>query len=189
LSDRINKAIQNLQSVMDEEGIDPTKGLPKELFHFATTLIPCANIDLFITRGKQLLLTWRDDAFYGKGWHIPGGCLRMKETLDNRIQETARNEIGSEVIYNPDSFITREAILTKHRPWLKNQLERSHNISMLFDCRLPDGFEISNTSLNEHTTGYLKWFDRKPEDLLDAHKSLYGDIIDLFFEGELKWKT
>lgn len=174
---------------MDEESIDPTKGVTKELFHFAITLIPCANINLFITRGEKLLLAWRDDEFYGKRWHTPGGCIRLKETLNNRIQEAARNEIDTELIYNPDSFITREAILTEHRPWLKNQLERSYNISMLFDCRLPDGFEIGNTSPNEHTRGYLKWFDRRPEGLLDAHKSLYGDIIDLFFKGELKWKT
>jgi len=174
---------------MDEEGIDPTKGLPKELFHFATTLIPCSNIDLFITRGNQLLLTWRDDEFYGQGWHIPGGCLRMRETLDNRIQETARNEIGSVVIYNPDSFITREVMVTEDRPRLKNQLERSHNISMLFDCCLSDEFEVRNPALNEHTAGYLKWFDHTPSDLLEAHKSLYGDIIDSFFKGELRWKT
>ena len=119
---------------MDAEGVDPTKGLPKELFHFATTLIPCANIDLFITKGNQLLLTWRNDEFYGQGWHIPGGCLRIGETLDKRIQETARNEIGTEVVYDSNSFITREALMTENRPWLKNQLARCHNISMLFDC-------------------------------------------------------
>lgn len=72
MSEKITKAIEYLQSVMNEEGVDPTKGLPKELFHFATTLMPCTNIDLFITRRNSLLLTWRDDEFYGKGWHIPG---------------------------------------------------------------------------------------------------------------------
>ena len=75
MSSKINRAIEYLQSVMDEEGINPTKGLPKELFHFATTSIPCANIDLFITRGNQLLLIWRDDEFYGQGvacsWWLP----------------------------------------------------------------------------------------------------------------------
>ena len=116
MSEKINLAIEQLQKIMDEEGIDPTKGLPKELFHFATTLIPCANIDRFITRGNQLLLTWCHDEFYDQGWHIPGGCLRMRETLDNRVQETARNEIGTEVIYDPNSFFTREVMVTEDRP-------------------------------------------------------------------------
>ena len=188
MSEKLNLAIKELQKVMDEEGIDPTKGLPKELFHFATTLIPCANIDLFVTRGSQLLLTWRNDEFYGQGWHIPGGCLRMRETLDKRIQETAMIEIGTKVLYDPDSFITREVMIKEERPWLKNQLVRSHNISMLFDCHLPDGFDVRNSSSDEHKVGYLKWFDHSPDDLLKAHKSLYGDIIDLFFKGELIWR-
>ena len=32
--------IEQLQRVMNEEGINPTKELLKEIFHFATTLIP-----------------------------------------------------------------------------------------------------------------------------------------------------
>lgn len=83
----INQAIEQLENVMNEEGIDTTKGLPKEFFHFAATLILCDNINLFITRSNQLLLIWRDDEFYGQGWHIPGGCIRMRETIDKRIQK------------------------------------------------------------------------------------------------------
>lgn len=79
--------------------------------------------------------------------------------------------------------------MSEDRPWLKNHLERSHNISILFDCRLPDGFEVINKFADEHTAGYLRWFDKTPPNLLEAHRFLYGDIIDSFFEGELKWKT
>ena len=183
MSEKINQSIEQLQKAMDEEGIDPTKGLPKELFHFATTLIPCANIDLFITRGNQLLLTWRDDEFYGQGWHIPGGCLRIRETLDKRIQETARNEIGTEVSYDKDHFLTQEGILQSGRPWLTNQLVRSHNISMLFYCTLPEGFQVKNETAEEHSDGYKKWFSSCPEDLLGAHRDLYGNVIDRFFKG------
>lgn len=181
----LQEAIQNLQLIMNEECVDPTKGLPQELFLFATTLIPCANIDLFVTdENRRLLLTWRDDEFYGQGWHIPGGCLRLKETLENRIQQTAINELGSKVIYDIDNFITRETMVSKDRPWLTNQLERCHNISMLFFCRLPEGYEVKNKENDEHTSGYLKWFDHIPADLLEAHKELYGDLIYSFFEGE-----
>lgn len=177
------QAIDQLRAVMDKEGIDPTRGLPEELFLFATTLMPCANIDLFITNDDhQLLLTWRDDPFYGQGWHIPGGCLRLKEPLDKRIQLTAMREIGTRVICDDTSFATRELIITDDRPRLKNQLERCHNISMLFNCRLPEGFEIKNQSDDEHINGYIKWFDHCPSDLLCSHKVIYGDIINGFFE-------
>lgn len=167
---------------MHKEGIDPTTGLPEELFLFATTLVPCTNIDLFITDDRhRVLLSWRNDVFYGKGWHIPGGCLRLKETLDKRIQLTAMKEIGTRVIYDAKAFVTRELIMEEDRPELKNQLERSHNISMLFNCRLPAGFEIRNETENEHSGGYMKWFDHCPSDFLDAHKTLYGDIMNDYF--------
>jgi len=168
---------------MDDEGVDPTKGLPQELFLFATTLLPCPNIDLFVTdRFHRLLLTWRDDEFFGKGWHIPGGCLRLKETLDDRIRETAKNEIGVEVIYDHNRFITRESIVTSPRPWLGNELERSHNISMLFFCELPKGFLPDETSVEKPLPGGLHWFDKFPDNLLKAHESLYGDIIADYFK-------
>ena len=183
---RINDAIKHLQAIMNEEGIDPVKGLPQELFLFATTLMPCANIDLFISDGERLLLTWRDNEFYGRGWHIPGGCLRLLETLDSRIQKTALNELGTEVEYDREHFITRETMERSFRPGLKNQYERCHNISMLFNCRLPSGFIIKN-HVDEGNEGYMKWFDHVPEDILETHERLYGDIIEKFFKGELKW--
>ncbi len=80
-------------------------------------------------------------------------------------------------------------MVTEERLWLKNQLEQSHNILMLFGCRLLGEFEIKNSSLDEHTAGYVRCFEHFPANPLTAHKSLYGDIIDLFFKGELKWKT
>ena len=112
----------------------------------------------------------------------------MIETLDNRIHEAARNEIKTEVIYSYDSFIIGEVMVTGKRPWLENQLERSHNISMLFYCHLPEGFEIMNEVSDEPRSGYLKWFDHAPPDLLEAHRNVFRDIIDSFYKGEPKWK-
>lgn len=75
---KIEQAIEKLQKVMNEEEVNPVNGLQEELFVFATILMPVPNIDLFITnRSGQLLLTWRDDRYYGSGWHIPGRCIRM----------------------------------------------------------------------------------------------------------------
>ena len=38
---------------------------------------------------KEILLTWRDDKFYGPAWHIPGGVVRYGETLENRVHLVA----------------------------------------------------------------------------------------------------
>ncbi len=49
-------------------------------------------------------------------------------------------------------------------------------------------FRIKNNVANEHTVGFMKWFDSMPGDLLEVHRSLYGDLIQNFFEGKLTWK-
>lgn len=69
------EVIDNLRAAMDRDGVDSRKELPEELFIFATTLMPVSNVDLFLTNDKgQVLLSWRDDAYYGSGWHITGGA-------------------------------------------------------------------------------------------------------------------
>ena len=57
---------------MNEDGIEPSQGLLKELFHFATTLMLCLNINLFVTDGCSFPLKWCEDEFYGKDWRIQG---------------------------------------------------------------------------------------------------------------------
>ena len=59
--------------------MSPRKWLTEELFIFATTLMPFANIDLLIKDTKnKYLITWRSDKYIGDCWGIPDGCLRMK---------------------------------------------------------------------------------------------------------------
>lgn len=180
--DKLHSAIENLKAVMAEEGIDTTKGMPEELFHFATTLIPYSNVDLFITDDQgRLLLSWRDDKLFGKGWHIPGGCLRLHETMEYRVQQTALKEIGAEVVFDKNRYLVSEGIGENNRLSFPDRNIRSHSISVLFYCKLPEGIEIDNKDKKETDPGFLKWFDEKPNDLLDEHKKLYGNLIDSYF--------
>ena len=64
-----------LKEVMNEDGIEPSQGLLKELFHFATTLMLCLNIDLFVTDGCSFPLKWCEDEFYGKDWRIQADAI------------------------------------------------------------------------------------------------------------------
>ena len=156
--DELEVAIEKVREIIKKRGIDFRDGLPEPLFEFATSLMPTPNIDLLITNKKgEVLLTWRSDKYYGTGWHIPGGCIRIQETLDERIQKTALSEIGSSVIYNKNPIVTREAFMKRDLLWLKDQLEISHNISILYEVQLPDGFQINNGDKSEHDTGYMKW--------------------------------
>lgn len=170
---KISEAIGVLQHAMNEEGINPVNGLPLDLFEFCTTMLPFINVDLIIqNKAGQILLSWRSDAHYGTGWQIPGGIIRMMETIDERIQKTAVREIGCKVSYDKTPMLVGENIIRKHRDGLQNQLERAHNIALLYDCKVPDGFVIDNGGRAETDEGFLKWFDKFPEDLLDCHKGL-----------------
>src|ERR1035438_77144 len=48
------------------------------------------------------LLTWRQDATFGAGWHVPGGIISYKEAAGERIRATARRELGTEVAFDPE---------------------------------------------------------------------------------------
>mgnify|MGYP005792669359 CR=1 FL=1 len=58
------------------------------------------------------------------------------------------------------------------RPWLDNQLHRSHNISSLYLSTLPLDYKITNSSQKEPIVGYKKWFAECPNDLLTCHQEL-----------------
>ena len=59
---------------------DSKLGLPDDIFYLVSRLTPMINVDLLIVNEQnEKLLTWREDQFYGPGWHIPGGIIRFKE--------------------------------------------------------------------------------------------------------------
>ena len=170
---KVMQAIYDLQKAMDEEEVNPIEGLPLGLFEFSTTLLPFVNVDLLIlNHHKQILLSWRDDFHYGTGWQIPGGIIRMMEKIEDRIWKTAEREIGCRVEYDPEPIVVHENIITEERAKLRNQLERAHNIALLYKCYVPEEFVIDNQGREENDEGYLCWFDKFPENLLDCHKPL-----------------
>ncbi len=180
---RLSDAIASLQSAMDEVGINTREGLPLNLFEFSSTLRPFINVDLLIlNENNQILLSWRSDVHYGNGWQIPGGIIRMMETIDERIQKTAIREIGCEVEHDKEPIIIFENIIREERSGLKNQLERAHNIAILYKCRVPKDFLINNNERSENEEGYLRWFDKFPDDILECHKPLKNyDVLKEWF--------
>lgn len=178
----IKETVLKLKSQMMEAGIDPHNGLPESVFLFASSITPIVNIDLFIcNKDREVLLSWRDDRFFGSGWHIPGGCIRIGEKLSDRVKKTALNEVHTEVFFDENCFIVRESINSENREGAAGFLERGHGISFLYNCSLPEGYEIRNSGNYEHSAGFLKWFDHVPDDLLLGHKILYGDVLSAWF--------
>ena len=132
----LHSSIVQLKSSMRKEHIEPEGGLGEELFLFASTLMPVINVDLLITnKDDNILLMWRDDPHSGTGWHVPGGCLRLRETLKERLFKTARNELGCEISRDVRLIKIFEIFSEIDRVFIKDQKERSHFVTFSYHCK------------------------------------------------------
>ena len=140
-------------------------GLPQEAFYFVSQLTPMINVDLLVkNKLGQTLLTWRDDKFYGPAWHIPGGIIRFKEKIEDRINKVAENELGCKVYFNATPIDIRE-MMNKERDI------RGHFISMLYSCEIvgnPDNLKRSLDNNPQH--GQWAWHEEAPQNLLGVHE-------------------
>lgn len=159
--------------------LDAKDGLTEELFLLVSALVPLPNIDLLVVNKKnQLLLARRNDEFFEESWHIPGGCIRYGESFANRIQETAKQELGCEVIFDPNPIAVRN-VLRGDNPTQRHPRERGHNIAILFRCWLPNDYCIDNAGKSAEENGYLQWFDRLPENFMKI-QHVYDDVLELW---------
>jgi colanic acid biosynthesis protein WcaH len=123
------------------------------------------NVDLLVkNKLGQTLLTWRDDKFYGPAWHIPGGIIRFKEKIEDRINKVAENELGCKVKFNTTPLDIRE-MMNKERDI------RGHFISMLYTCEIIGEPEHLKKSIeNNPQPGQWSWHDEAPRNLLSVHE-------------------
>lgn len=153
--------------------IDGREGLPEEVFIAISTVIPIVNVDLFILDKKnRILLSWRDDVYFGKGWHLPGGCIRYKETMMERIQNTALHEIGTKVSVEQEPIAVKDVIMGRND---ENLRKRAHHLAILYRCYLPDDFAVESKE-GQNETSELKWFSAIPDDILPVH-SVYDNVF------------
>lgn len=142
---------------------DPTQGLPEEVFLLVSRLTPLVNVDLLIQDEQgRTLLTWRDDEFYPQGWHVPGGIVRLKEPLADRIHAVAATELGATVTFAKEPLAMHEAILP-------DQVNRGHFLSLLYACKLTSPpQERLRYAGGAPQRGQWMWHATCPDNLLPA---------------------
>jgi ADP-ribose pyrophosphatase YjhB (NUDIX family) len=153
-----HRAIETLEAAIG----DPGAGLPEDVFLFVSRITPLINVDLLIQDDRsRTLLTWRDDEFFGAGWHVPGGIIRYKESAAERVRACARDELGTAVSFDAAPVMVMESIGA--------QSSRGHSVSLLYRCRLlgaPD--ETRRAASDRPSAGEWRWHDRCPADLIAA---------------------
>lgn len=150
---------------------DPKVSLPDELFYFISSVTPMINVDLLIKdcHGRTLL-TWRDDRFHGPAWHLPGGIIRFKEKIEDRIYKVAETELGCSVSFAPNPIHVQGMINCERDI-------RGHFISLLYLCKLESEPNLADKSLALPQHGQWSWHDISPSNLLKVHET-YRVFID-----------
>ena len=162
--------------ILREAGIESEEGLSEDLFLLVSSLVPLPNVDLLVTdKDNRILLTRRNDEFFQKSWHIPGGTMRYGESFDTAIRKTAQRELGCTIEYNPTPIAVRNVIRGQN---LKQRFprERGHNVAILFRCFLPENYVIDNRERSEDDNGYIKWFEKLPDNFMKI-QYVYKDVL------------
>ena len=151
---------------------NPSKGLPEDLFYYISSTTPIINVDLLIKdENGRTLLAWRDDKYVDrKGWHIPGGIVRYKETLETRIKKVAETEIGADIDFDPVPISINQMIHPERET-------RGHFVSLLYKCFLSNTFIPKNKGVYPEELGYLAWHKVCPNDLIKYHEIYYKSYI------------
>ncbi|HEV2202238.1 MAG TPA: NUDIX domain-containing protein [Bryobacteraceae bacterium] len=159
----MNADLAQLESALP----DPRLGLPEDVFLFVSRITPLINVDLLIQDDAgRTLLTWRDDEFFGAGWHVPGGIIRHGELAADRVRACAVEELGAEVSFEPAPIFVSETI--------REERTRGHFVSLLYRCRLlgPPA-ERLRAKAAQAGVGQWCWHSGRPADLL-AVQSQYA---------------
>jgi len=133
------------------------------------------NVDLFFQDEQdRILMIWREDPVCGCGWHIPGGIIRFKESIEERLQRTAWGELGTQIKFDSKPMAINEFILP--------QDVRGHFISLLYRCYLPDDFPMLSTANPEkqYQAGEIYWHSVCPQQWVKGQKEAYGSLFERF---------
>lgn len=165
-----------IRQIHDAVGHPHPGRLPPELFLLLSRLVPLFTVDMWIERQDgAVLLTWREDEFFGRGWHVPGSVLRLGETTQHRLRECAREELGAEIEAEPLPFDLMEEIQPHIQagtdPMARN---RAHNVSAAYRCRLLTPLDPAHEYRPDSNTppqpGQWAWHHHCPDELLAVHR-------------------
>ena len=127
----------------------PHEGLPQPVFDALSRLVPFIACELVIKTEEGILLVWREDEWW-KGWHFPGGLLRYRESLEERLEKVAQKELGVGIA-KPDFLFVKDCC----------QCVRGPIVSLVFLCQ----------TKTKPKSG--KFFKKMPKDIIKDHRDLW----------------
>lgn len=155
--ENISKLVELLREIKSSDLLPPK--MPFEVWREIVSLVPAPTVEVLISRNdKDFLLTERNDKYW-QGWHIPGGYLLAKETIEDACNRLAKKELGMGVNFEKILFLY---------PWSNHPY--SNALSIVCLCH----------PLGETEMG--KYFLEIPETTIEEHK----DFLKRFLNNERK---
>lgn len=140
--------------------------LPWEDYDFIYSRVPRLCVDIFIQRGDDLLLCYRDIEPEKDLWHLPGGRVQYGESLYDACNRIAVAEIGVPVSVRAlIGFMEIPNEIQNERP--------RHSVSLVFACTVPTDPPESEI---------LRFFNKCPSNINKPH-SLFLKEVGLWNES------
>ncbi|MBI96358.1 NUDIX hydrolase [bacterium] len=162
-------------------------GLPTHLFEYVSSITPMINVDLLVHDPIHgIMLSWRNDKYYGPGWHIPGGIIRFKENVITRLRKVAILELNTDSLNN----FQLECINQIMNP---SRDVRGHFISFLYSAKavkelISNEFVLNqDDTINDYSSGTKKWHKTIPDNLIKQHRR-YIEIMKLKIDNRMNDK-
>lgn len=87
------ETLKNLLHRLKDANLQPPN-TPYEIWKELATLVPLPTVEIILTHNeKDFLLTYRKDEIWD-GWHIPGGFILSKESIENACRRIAERELN-----------------------------------------------------------------------------------------------
>ena len=146
LSDAEQKELERLLEVV----VSRDKGfIPDSAYPLIHKLVPWPAVEVLIYDDNgRFALTYRDDTHF-KGWHIPGGYLKVNESYGEACDRIVRKE--------KVALGVAELKLIASHTWLAGEHPYGYPVSMVIACRATDETVERDG---------LRWFLEIPPDVI-----------------------
>ena len=128
--------------------------MPFSIWRNLISLVPIPSVEVIITRtGKDFLLTYRKDKDWD-GWHIPGGFILPRESIEDACKRVAKKELQIDVKFQK---------ITTAYSWPDSPY--GNDLSIICIC---------NTKERPHK---VKFFTKVPEKMVPHHEEFIREFL------------
>ena len=148
-----------LANLLRELAEERTDIIPEEVWFALHELIPMPAVEVLITRdnGKEFLLIYRKDKFWD-GWHVPGGFVKIKESLIDACRRIAESEVRIDI----SGLKLIDVVKYEHHPY------GGSPVGIFYVCS-PVG-EVKETET-------MHFFKEAPENMIPGHSQLINSYL------------